>query len=103
MNAGRFDTLVELWRYTSAQNDYGEAIKTWAKNSDLYARIDYNQGSEDVNADKWENKQNLTIYVRYMDMTVKDRIRHDGEDYNIIAISEIDRKMYLKLQCVSSE
>ena len=73
MNAGRFDTLVELWRYTSAQNAYGEAIKTWAKNSDLYARIDYNQGSEDVNADKWENKQNLTIYVRYMYMTVKDR------------------------------
>ena len=66
MNAGRFDTLVELWRYTSAQNAYGEAIKTWTKNSDLYARIDYNQGSEDVNADEliWHrDRQNRTIHI----------------------------------------
>lgn len=103
MNAGRFDRLVELWRYTTTKNSYGEEIKTWANQMDLWAKIDFNQGSEDVNAEKWENKQNITVTIRHTSLTVKDRIKYEEEYFNIIAISEIDRKMYLKLQCISSE
>jgi SPP1 family predicted phage head-tail adaptor len=100
MNAGRFDTLVEVWRYTSSQNDYGEATKTWSKVSDIYARIDYGSGTESVQGEQWENKQSLILMVRYMsDLTVKDRIKHGDIYYNIITISEIDRHMYQKLQC----
>jgi SPP1 family predicted phage head-tail adaptor len=104
MNAGRFDTLVEVWRYTSSQNDYGEAIKTWSKVSDIYAQIDYLSGTESVQGEQWENKQGLNLTVRYMsDLTVKDRIKHGELYYNIITISEINRHMYQKLQCKSSE
>lgn len=104
MNAGRFDTLVEVWRYTSSQNDYGEAIKIWSKVSDIYAQIDYLSGTEEVQGEQWENKQGLNLTVRYMsDLTVKDRIKHGELYYNIISISEINRHMYQKLQCKSSE
>lgn len=100
MNAGRFDTLVEIWRYTSTANDYGEAIKSWTKVSDIYAKIDYFSGTESVNAEQWENKQSFNLMIRYIsDLTVKDRVKHGDVYYNIISISEIDRKMYLKLQC----
>lgn len=100
MNAGRFDTLVEIWRYTSTANDYGEAVKTWTKLSDIYARVDYLNGTEGVNAEQWQNKQGITVMVRYTDdLTVKDRVKHGNDYYNVIAISEIDRRMYLKLQC----
>ena len=100
MNAGRFDTLIEIWRYTSASNDYGEAVKTWTKLSDNYARIDYLSGTETVKGEQWQNKQAITIMMRYTDdLTVKDRVKHGDLYYNVIAISEIDRRMYLKLQC----
>ena len=103
MNAGRFDRLVELWRYTTAKNSYGEEIKTWDKQYDIWAKLEFLTGSEDVNADKWENKQNISVTIRHTSVTVKDRIKYQSEYFNIISISEIDRNMYLKLQCVSSE
>lgn len=100
MNAGRFDQIVEIWRYTSVQNEYGEAIKTWTKISDIYAKVDYFNGSESVNGEQWENKQNQNVIIRYVsDLTVKDRIKHGDIFLNIISISEIDRRMYQKLQC----
>ena len=100
MNAGRFDQIVEIWRYTSVQNEYGEAIKTWSKISDIYAKVDYFTGSESVNGEQWENKQNQNVTIRYVsDLTVKDRIKHGDIFLNIISISEIDRRMYQKLQC----
>jgi SPP1 family predicted phage head-tail adaptor len=100
MNAGRFDELVEVWRYTSEQNQYGDPIKTWTKVSDIYASIEYLTGSEDVNGDQWENHKNINLKIRYLsDLTVKDRIKHNGVYLNIISISEIDRRMYQKVQC----
>ena len=100
MNAGRFDELIEVWRYTSEQNEYGEPIKTWTKVMDVYARVDYLSGTEEVNGEQWENKKNINIMVRYMsDLTVKDRIKHNEVYLNIISVSEVDRRMYQKLQC----
>jgi len=100
MNAGRFDELIEVWRYTSEQNEYGEPIKTWTKVMDVYARVDYLSGTEEVNGEQWENKKNINIMVRYMsDLTVKDRIKHNDVYLNIISVSEVDRRMYQKLQC----
>ena len=100
MNAGRFDELIEVWRYTSEQNGYGEPIKTWTKVMDVYARVDYLSGTEEVNGEQWENKKNINIMVRYMsDLTVKDRIKHNDVYLNIISVSEVDRRMYQKLQC----
>ncbi len=103
MNAGRLDRLVELWRYTTAKNSYGEEIKTWDKQYDIWAKLEFLTGSEDVNADKWENKQNINVTIRDIQITVQDRIRYDSKYYNIISINEVVRGMYLKLQCVSSE
>ena len=100
MNAGRFDALVEIWRYTSSQNSYGEPIKTWTKVRDIYAKVDYFNGSESVNGEQWENKQNQNVTIRYAsDLTVRDRIKHNDVFLNIITISNIDRNMYQKLQC----
>ena len=100
MNAGRFDTLVEIWRYTSSQNSYGEPVKEWTKAYDAYAKIDYFNGTEAVNGEQWENKQNQTIYIRHIsDLSVKDRVKHGNLYLNIISISEMDRRMYQKLQC----
>jgi SPP1 family predicted phage head-tail adaptor len=103
MNAGRFDELVELWSYTVENNSYGEPIKTWSKYEDAWARVEAISGSEIVSADKREHQQLYNITIRYnSSVSVYDQIKYNGIMHKIMTITEIDRKMYLRLYCEQS-
>jgi len=103
MNAGRFDEPIELWSYTTEKNAYGEEIKTWAKYADAWAKIDYISGSELVAADKREHNQLIYFTIRFdPTISVYEQIKHNGIMHKIISISEINRRMYLKLYCEQS-
>ena len=97
MDAGRFDTPIEIWRFAFTQNSVtGEKVKTWTKLSDEWAKYDaIESGSEGVFANQRENKQQVLFKIRYCDLKVSDRIVFDGQNYNVITISNIQRDMYL--------
>lgn len=105
MNAGRFDDLISVYRYTEAvDSNTGEPIKTWSKLADIWAEVKRKNGVEQVAAEQRENKQTATVKIRFYDgLTVRDRLEIDGVNYNIISINTIDRRMYDEIYCESSQ
>jgi head-tail adaptor len=99
MNAGRFDTPIEIYRYTNSVNaDTGERLKTWAKLADAWSTYEpADGGTEGIYADTRENKQTVNFTMRYASIGVNDRVKHNGKNYNIISIKLIERDMYMKL------
>lgn len=99
MNAGRFDTPIEIWRYTTSVNSTtGERLKSWTKLSDAWATYEpADGGTEGVYADTRENKQVVNFTIRYTAVGVNDRIVFNGQNYNIISLKMIERDMYIKL------
>lgn len=97
MDAGRFDTPIEIYRFSFVQNSTtGEKVKTWTKLSDEWAKYDAVEGgSEGVYGSQRENKQQVLFKLRFCDLKVSDRIVFNGDNYNVISISNIQRDMYL--------
>lgn len=105
MNAGRLDTPIEIQRYTNTVDTAtGERLKSWTKLADVWARYEpADGGSEGVYADTRENKQIVNFTVRFGDFGVNDRVVYDGQNYNIISVKMIERKMYIKLMTQLTE
>lgn len=105
MNAGRFDDLISVYRYTeTVDSNTGEPIKTWSKLADIWAEVKRKNGVEQVAAEQRENKQTATVKIRFYDgLTVRDRLEIDGVNYNIISINTIERRMYDEIYCESSQ
>lgn len=99
MNAGRFDTPIEIWRYTTSVNSTtGERLKSWTKLSDAWSTYEpADGGTEGVYADTRENKQVVNFTIRYTAVGVNDRVVFNGQNYNIISLKMIERDMYIKL------
>lgn len=99
MNAGRFDTPIELQRYTLAvDSNTGERAKTWSKLADAWAQYEPTDGgNEGIYADTRENKQVVLFTIRHRDVKVNDRVVYKNQYYNIISIKLIGRDMYMKL------
>jgi len=100
MNAGLMDELVSVQNYTETiDTNTGEKIPSWSEYATAWARVQEQEtGSEQVNADRNENKQIVTFTCRYnASFSVTDRIVWRGNKYNIIAVSQVERRMYSKL------
>jgi SPP1 family predicted phage head-tail adaptor len=100
MNAGLMDELVSVQNYTETiDTNTGEKLPSWSEYATAWARVQEQQtGSEEVNADRRENKQIVTFTCRYnANFSVNDRIVWQGNKYNIIAVMDIERRMYTKL------
>lgn len=105
MNAGKFDTPIELQRYTLAVDaNTGERVKTWAKLADAWSSYEPTDGgSEGIYADTRENKQTVLFTIRHRDVKVNDRVKFRDQYYNIISIKLIGRDMYIKLNTILSQ
>jgi len=100
MNAGLMDEPVSIQRYTeTTDSNTGEKLQTWSQISAPWARVvELETGSEEVNADRRENKQTVNFTLRYdSNIKVSDRVVWNSNKYNIIAIADIERRMYIKL------
>lgn len=105
MNAGRFDTPIELQRYTLAVDSAtGERVKTWVKLADAWSTYEpADGGNEGIYADTRENKQTVIFTIRSRDIKVNDRVVYRNQFYNIISIKLIGRDMYIKLNTLLTE
>lgn len=101
MNAGLMDELISVQNYTETiDTNTGEKLPSWSEYVTAWAQVEEQQtGSEQVNADRVENKQIVTFTCRYnASFSVTDRLVWRGNKYNIIAVSQVERRMYSKLQ-----
>ena len=105
MNIGRLDTPLAIYRYTeNVDSDTGERSKVWTKLLDIWGTHEPTDGgTEGIYADTRENKQIVKFQIRYTDINVRDRIRMDGVDFNIISIMKIERDMYMKIMTQLTE
>jgi len=106
MQAGAFDVLVSLQRYTETiDTNTGEKLQSWTEYGTAWAeRKEAENGSEQVNADRREHKQMYYFTIRFNpDITVKDRIVSDGLNFNVLNIANLYRNLYLKIQTELTE
>jgi hypothetical protein len=91
INIGELDTLVTLLSPTPALGTEGEKKSTYARHSDVFARIDRNV-AEQLAYDNYDGKDNavLTIY-KVPGMNTRWQVEIGGHRYEILSIDPITR------------
>ncbi len=96
MPAGRRDTLIELQRFSSVIDDYGEEVRTWSTLGTEKAAVYWGAGSERREAAMVQGTQAATFAVPANSMTrsvtVTDRIVLEGVAWNITGVAPVDRQ-----------
>lgn len=90
MTAGKRDTLIAFEHATTAQNESGEEVETWASVGQEWAAVFWGRGDERRQAAMEQGAQPATFQVPDNDVTravvVKDRISFNGA-WDIVGIA----------------
>ena len=87
MIAGRLDQRVTIERVTYTQDPMGGMTEEWAPLATLWAAVEPLNGREFFAASTTLSETTTRIRIRYRpDLTVIDRINHNGTLYDIQAI-----------------
>lgn len=97
MTAGRRDSLITIQRGTPTLDDYGGETLVWATLATEWAAVFYGRGDERRQAAIEQGKQPATFQVISNTATrsanVKDRIVHDGWNWDIEGIAPMNRML----------
>ena len=100
------DVLVSLQSYSETIDaNTGEKLQTWTEYATAWAqRVENENGTEQVNADRREHKQTVYYTIRFNSaVSVKHRIVDAGLSHNIVNIANLARNLYLKLETELTE
>lgn len=93
MRAGRLNRRITIQEPTETQDDYGEAIQSWATFRTVWAEVRQKPGQESFDADQIVAETNTVFKIRYLTgLTRKMRISYISDIYDIHSISEIGFK-----------
>lgn len=107
VNIGRLDRRITFQQRVVASNvsnedeeaGWTDVVTVWAKRDEPGRQ---KTGDEEFRADKLTDYLNQVYSIRYRtDITPKLRIMDSGVRYDILSISEVGRKGYLKIEAVS--
>jgi len=102
IDPGKLDRRVVVENYTTANDKYGQSIKTWATYRTRWAAIEYRAGFK--LGEKIEAKQLTAINKVYFTLryesgyTEKMRVSYNLEYFYITSISELGRGTYIEFQ-----
>jgi SPP1 family predicted phage head-tail adaptor len=101
MQAGKLKRRIILQSFTETPDGYGQAVKTWAALSTVWAEIVALSGKELANAQQISAEVNYRIRIRYLS-TVKaeHRVLFGSRIYNVTAPIPDVNNTYLDLFCV---
>lgn len=98
MRAGDLDRTIELQSVSTVQNSFGEPVETWATFATVAAKVSPQRGDERFTAQQIVGKAVVTFKLRYRtDVTVLNRIRYVGRDYDIHDVRELGRREGLEI------
>ena len=87
MKAGQLDQRVAIERVTYTQDEMGGVIYTWVPLATVWAAVEPLNGREFFAASTTLSETTTRVRIRYRpDLTVIDRINHNGTLYDITAI-----------------
>lgn len=95
MTVGRRDQLITIERFTATTGDYGEEVQTWAEFGQEWVAVFYGRGDERRQAAMEQGQQSATFRMlsngTTRTLTVRDRIVHDGTNWDILGVAPMDR------------
>jgi SPP1 family predicted phage head-tail adaptor len=100
LKIGMLDEEIQIQRKVSTYDQTGGEIKTWQTLYTVLARTEYpNTGStENFEAGMETTLRRVVFTIRFEDdIEETDRIVHDGDTYDMLAIQPVGRRMYMKL------
>lgn len=93
MKAGRLNRRITIQEPTETQDDYGEAIQSWATYRTVWAEKRDLPGNEAFDADQIVAEAVTDWRIRHLSgLTRKMRISYGGDIYDIRSIKEIGFK-----------
>lgn len=100
MQLGDLDRRILIEQYTTAKDAYGQRVQSWTTYRQVWAKIAYEGGQEDFEAEQKSVNRIVKFFVRYdSGITEKMRISYGSLYYDINNIEEIGRQKYLVLRC----
>lgn len=102
---GVMDREITIQRRELEENAFAERVEVFTDLLTVWAAVEYPISRQD---EQIIDGLNLTtspvnFTIRDTDITVKDRIVYDGENYDIINIAQIGRNDRLKITAVNVE
>ena len=102
---GVMDREITIQRRTLEENAFAERVEVFTDLLTVWAAVEYPISRQD---EQIADGLNLTtspvnFTIRDTDITVKDRIVYDGDNYDIINIAQIGRNDRLKITAVNVE
>jgi len=95
MTAGTRDSIITLQRFTTATDEYGDPVQTWADAGKVWARVFWGRGDERRTAAMEQGQQPATFQmlanILTRGLTVRDRILFDGAAWDIQGIAPTTR------------
>ena len=104
MRAGKLDRRLTIRRYGETGRDaFYAPIVGWHDVVTVWAQQRPERGSERFAAASINGTAVMTFHIRYRsDVTVKDRLRYEGREYEIVAPPrEIGRRVVLEIDAIA--
>lgn len=99
MRAGKLDRSITIQSFTSAPNEYGTPVETWADVATLRAQI-IQSSTEEYLTNGASDTTSIIFRTRFFTgVNTSSQIIYEGEAFNVREVKEIGRRRGLDLRC----
>ncbi|HWG77821.1 MAG TPA: phage head closure protein [Steroidobacteraceae bacterium] len=101
--AGELKWRLTLLKRSVRPNGAGEAIETFEPLQEVWSKVMPWVGRDYYGAAQEQNELQTIFLIRFRrDIDSKDRVRYQGEDFNIIEVAELGYRQALELLCLKA-
>lgn len=104
INPAQFDQRITIQVGSQSKGPSGQALTTYADLCQAWAKVEENGAGEQQQGNGLNGVRNITVTLRYIDnITMRNRILHDGRTLDITGVTAVGRKQYLEISAVMRE
>ena len=103
MKAGRLRHVLLLQEQVIARGTYGGEEITWNTIATVRGAIRYLSGKDGFTADAFFGKNIVEFKIRYVDVSVLDRIVYDGRNFDIIPPIKVPNDIKKEMLIIAQE
>lgn len=90
MQAGKLNELIEIYKPSISQNEYGEQVQVYNKVKDTRAQVIYDSGNRNTsNNEVIYNYQKTFKVRRYIELMENYQIKYKNKMFRILSIEDI--------------
>lgn len=102
MRAGKLTKTITLQRATTTVDQYGTPTEGWADLATVRAQIVQSSTEEFMRGWGASTEAATVFRIRWLDgITPADRVRYDGQSYDLKEIKELGRREGMDLRCTA--